>query len=392
MQAAPELDEQIRRHEGYLTRDAANLPLRLTLGDLYRRAGRLDEAAASYDECERLAPGHAAARSRMALVRIAQHRFAEAESALRGLLADGATAADADPALLHNLALALYHQRRFAEARDCFAQAAQRGLDVPANDAGLARASHHLGDLPAAIEAARRWVERAPGAASRSYLALLHMDGNDTARGEQLAREALAEQPENVDANIVCGLALAEKQDSAQARVHFETALRHEPDSGRAWLGLGLARLHAGEHAGAIEALQRAAEIYPDNPGYVVALGWAHLTARDAAAARGAFEQAVRVDRTFAESHGGLAAALAMESRIAEAREEIQVALRLDRNCFGAQYARAAILAIQGHQAASTSLFVRIFQQSPAAGSPTLARQLQIHSAKNDGPRKPGPP
>ena len=66
-------------------------------------------------------------RSRWASALLALHRFDEAEQMLRALVDQG----DADPALLHNLGLAVYQQRRWIEAADLFAKADAAGLQSP---------------------------------------------------------------------------------------------------------------------------------------------------------------------------------------------------------------------------------------------------------------------
>jgi tetratricopeptide (TPR) repeat protein len=240
-----------------------------------------------------------------------------------------------------------------------------------------------MGQMPAAIEAARRWVALSPESKSLGYLALLYMDNNDAESAREAALRALADDPENADANVVHGMALTEKQEVGQARRHFETALHQEPLNGRAWLGLGLSYLYEADYDKAIEALRKAARIYPGNPGTIVALGWAELSARDPAAAQQTFEQAIRVDRNFGESHGGLAAALAMQQKIDEAQAEILIAQRLDRRGFGAEFARSAIMAIQGNQQGAVSALTRLLDQTPPNSLVPLIEQLRIYAAKN---------
>jgi len=382
------LQQSIQRHESYIKDDAGNVLLRVSLGDLYHQAGRLEEAVATYQQCLRQAPGHPPARSRLASVMITQHRFAEAEKALRELIDAG----DADTALLHNLGLSLFYQERFEEARKCFADAAERGLKVPGNFSYWARALHHLGSMKEAIDACRAWVDAAQDADSKSYLALLYMDNNDTESGRKLALEVLAQKPDDISANIVVGVSATERQEIAQAQRHFETVLRQDQDNGRAWLGLGLAHLYEQRHAQAIEALGNAVRIYPDNPGIIVALGWAQISARDPAAAEQTFERALRADRSFGESHGGLAAALAMQQKLERAEEEIKIAKRLNRQGFGAVFAQTAVLAIRGDKQAATDVFARALQRAPQKGMLPLIEQLRIYSTLKGRAAKPAKP
>lgn len=388
MQTPVTIQDTIARHEAYLESDPANLLLRLDLGDLYHRAGRTKEAIGCYEECLLQDPGCVSARSRLASVMITQHRFAEAESALRDLLSKGET----DAALTHNLGLSLYYQERWDEARKCFEDAAAQGLQIPTNFAYLARTLHHLGSMPEAIDNCRRWAELAPDTASKSYLALLYMDSNDTERARQLALEVVAQAPHDVNANVVLGVSSTEKQDMAAARAHFHAVLRQEDHNGRAWLGLGLVHLYEGEHEKAIEALERATHIYAHNAGAIVALGWAKLSAKDPVGAEQVFEQAIRVDRSFAESHGGLASALALQQKIDRAREEIKIARRLNPLGFGAEFAQVTILALQGQKQAATNLFNRALERSPREGMLPLVEQLRIYTTKKGLAAKPAQP
>jgi tetratricopeptide (TPR) repeat protein len=289
---------------------------------------------------------------------------------------------DHDPALLHNLGLTLYFQHHFADAAELFAEAATGGLAAATNFAYLARSFHHLGQMTDAIAAGERWMRLAPGVDSQSYLALLHMDDGNTEAGRQLALDVLLQDPENVDANVVVGSSMVERQESEQARRHFETALEQDRENGRAWLGLGLVHLYEQQHDQAISALQNAVRIFPDNSGMMVTLGWAKLINKDPAGAQQIFEIALNVDRTFSESHAGLAASLALQMKLDRAQEEVNLAKRLDRNSIGAEVAMSFIQAAHGNQQAAADAFSRALQRSPQEGLPPLIEHLKIYSNK----------
>lgn len=378
MNLPPELSKAIERYENYVKVDANNPLLWIELGDLYHRAGRLEDATACYERCLTHKPDHAPARSRLASVMITQHRFAEAEKALRELMDGGIT----DPALLHNLGLTLYYQQRWDEAKDAFGDAAAGGLKAPTNYAYLARTFHHLGRMEEAIDAGRRWADAAQNDESKSYLALLYMDDGNTESGRELALDVLSRNPDDVDANVVAGACSVEQQEADHARRHFEIALRHDKDNGRAWLGLGLVHLYDQEYKEAIDALENATRIYPDNPGIVVTLGWAKIIAKDPVGAEQVFEQALRVDRNFSESHGGLAAALAFQQKLDRAEEEIKLAKRLDPASFGADIARTVVLAVQGKQQNAADVFTEMLERSPQEGVLPLIEQLKIYTTK----------
>src|SRR5712671_1919122 len=105
------LQQSIGKYESYIKADSSNPLLWVALGDLYHRAGRFEEAVASFERSEIESPRGSAAKSRIAAVRISQHRFAEAEAILRELL----EAEPQDAALLYNLGLAQFYQDRWPE-------------------------------------------------------------------------------------------------------------------------------------------------------------------------------------------------------------------------------------------------------------------------------------
>jgi tetratricopeptide (TPR) repeat protein len=378
MQSANAIQENIGRYEQYAKSDPQNVSLLLQLGDLYHQAGRFDDAFACFERCLALEPGNARASGRKGLVMISQHRFADAEA----ILAKAANEGDRDPALLHNLGLAVYYQHRWGDARKYFADAATKGLMAPSNFAYLARALHHMSEMPDAIKACESWMELARDDASKSYLALLHTDGGNMDTARRLGLEVLAQDAANVDANVAVGSASIERQESDLARSCFGLALSRDPENGRAWLGMGLVHLYDQETPQAIHALESAARIFPDNAGIAVTLGWAHLIDKNAAAAEQAFENALRVDRTFAESHAGLAAALALQNKLDRAQEEIKLAKRLDPGSIGADVAKTFLLSAQGQQRQATDVFTNVLKQSPRKGVAPLIEQLRIYTRK----------
>ena len=372
------LQSSIAKHESYIKADPHNALLWVTMGDLYHRAGRFEEAVASFERSLIETPRSAAAQGRIASVRISQHRFAEAESVLRELLASEPDSA----ALLYNLGLAQFYQDKWQAARQSFDRALSLGLKTRDNLAYLTRSLHHLGRTREAIESCNRWLEQAQDDPSKAYLALLEMDEGNMARAQELAQDVLSRDPENLHASAVAGAWSVEQQEMQAAERYFGNILRRQPENGRAWLGLGLIRLYEQKQADAVEALQQAVRLMPEHSGTVVALGWAHLAARDMRAAEKTFRQAVALDRNFAEAHGGLASALALQARIDEAQQEVRLANGLDRANFGARFAQAVLLTIRGKKQLATELLVKVLEQSPAPGAQPLIEHLRLYGAK----------
>jgi tetratricopeptide (TPR) repeat protein len=385
------LELSIAKHESYIKADSHNALLWLALGDLYHQAARFEEAVAAFERSLIESPERSAARGRIALVRISQHRFSEAEA----ILLDLVRAEPESAALLYNLGLAQFYQDKWREAQQSFDRALSLGLTTRDNLAYLTRSLHHLGQMREAIEFGNRWLGEAQDDQSKAYLALLEMDDGNMPRANELAQDVLTRDPENLHASTVAGAYSVERQDMEAAEKFFGNVLRREPENPRAWLGLGLVRLYQQKHAEAIPALERAVSLMPDNSGTIVALGWARLAAKDARGAEKTFREAIAVDRNFAEAHGGLASTLALQVRVDEAQQEIRLAHRLDPANFGGSFAQAVLLKIRGKDELATELLAKVLQQAPAADAQPLIEHLRIYGAKQlpktPPPRSHGP-
>lgn len=377
-----ELEAAITKYESYVKADPQNAMLWLALGDYYHRAGRFEQALASFEHSLKESPDLVAARSRIALVYISQHRFAEATTLLRELLAS----APDDASLCYNLGLALFYQQQWSEAEQQFSHALVLGLRTHDNLAYLSRCLHYLGKTREAIEFCSLWMADARDDISQAYLALLEMDDGNMPRARELADQVLTRDPDNVDAGIVVGTASVEQQEMATAEKLFANILRHQPENPRAWLGLGMIYLYQQKHSESIAALDKANRLMPDNSGTLVALGWAHLAARNVRGAEQTFRRALEVDHNFGEAHGGLASALALQGRVDEARESTRVAHRLNPANFGGHFANTVMLSLQGKTELATRRLAELLQQAPAPDAPSLLEHLRLYGIKHTQP------
>lgn len=393
MTTLAETEQSIARYERYVNSDPHNALLWLNLGDQYHKGGRFDEAIASYERAQIESPESSAARSRIASVYISQHRFDQAEQLLLGFLAQK----DGDVALIYNLGLTQFYQEKWDAAYESFSRALALGLRSDDNLAYLTRTLHHLGKTREAIEFCNQWAEQANNSASSGYLALLEMDDGNMPRARELAQQVLARDPSNNDAAAVVGTWSVEEQEMEQAEGLFNAILSRQPNNPRAWLGLGLVRMYQQKHSEAIPALERAVQLMPTNVGTIVALGWAHLAARDAVTAEKTFRNAVNTDHNFAEAHGGLASALALQVKVKEAHTAAQIADRLDPANFGAKFAQSVLLTIHGKNEVAKRLLSRVLEHAPAPHSKPLIEHLRLYGARQlkstqpETPKQPPP-
>ena len=377
---SPEAAE-IERYEAYIEADPENTLLWISLGDLYHRAGRRDEAQASFEKCLMIDESNMVARGRLANVLITNHRFDEAEKVIRGVLANSEEA----PVLLHNLGISLFYQSKFDEANRSFSHARDAGLRAPNNLAYMVYSLHKQNETGAALELAKTWMQESPGLETEGYVSMLEMDHGDMEAAKKRADAVLAESPDNPDANIVVGTWHVEQHETDQALTNFQRVIDKEPDNPRGWQGQGLVYMYRRDFPRAIASVEKALELMPDYETNHLIIGWARLSNKDAIGAEKAFRAAVNANRNFAEAHGGLATALVFQQRIDEAREEIKRARGLDPNGFGAVFAHSIILNLQGKREVSAKLLAKMLDQRPEPRSKPLIEHIQQY-LQSQGP------
>lgn len=365
--------QKLHTYETFVERDPDNALLRIELGDLYMQAGRCEDALSSYDACPPASEYSPKARARCASALLALGRPAEAERTLRELVDE----VGPDPVLVHNLGVALAKQQQWAAACAQFAAAAAAGFRHPSNQVQWIHSLQQQGDLEAALEVGTRWARESPGPQSQGVLAVLHLDLDSFDEAARLAQAVLAVAPDDPNAGVVVATAHLLEADAASARRLLEPVVARDPANARAWMALGLALLIAGEPANAVTALRRCTAILSANPGAAVALAWANLVAEGPQAAERDFLRAVEVNRSFGESHGGLAVVQALQGRLDEARHSIRLAERLSPDAaYGAQYAQAIIAATEGRQEQSVRMIQDILRTTIKEGLPSLAQVL----------------
>lgn len=393
-QAGPAGDDldAIERFEGYLKVDPDNTLLRTELGDLYHRAGRFDDAKKTYQAALDHDAGNPILRGRLAAVAISEQRFSEAEAILRELRENEK---DGENGVLdHNLGVSLVYQKRWDEALECFERARASGATGLESQAYLTRTLHQKADFSRAIEECKAWLAQANSDDVEGYLSLLEGDaGQDPVAAQARAQKVLARSPDNVDAAVVVGTEMLEKQKLAKSKEMFTRLTKRAPNNPRAWFGLGLAALMDLRHDDAIRYFRKTLELIPGHAGTLVTLGWVYITQQDPFTAEGIFREAVASDRTLAEAHGGLASALVAEFRFDEAMQTIRRARGLDKRCFGAAYATSLMWELKGKHEQATKLFTKYLEVRPREDSMTAMEAVQIGLARHVRPEPNlGPP
>lgn len=177
-------------------------------------------------------------------------------------------------------------------------------------------------DIPEKLEAARGYFEQALNSDPNYPLALAglsHVEGqyyrnldasqDRLRRSEQLARRALALDPQLVDAHLAIGRAYANRYDYAGAAEKFREATRLEPDNPYAWdyLSWALAYQQPPDAAGAEKAARESVRLQPTLFAAYYHLGRALFLQRRYQEAAAAFEHARTLYPAFTAPHLGLA-------------------------------------------------------------------------------------
>ena len=296
------------------------------------------------------------------------------------------------PAVIYNTAFARFYSGDYTSTSALLAHHATQ-VDSPEALLLHARALHHQ-EL---TEEAEPLVVRAIGLApthieARGLLALLRYENDELPGALSLARDVLAEDPDQLDALIANASAHFDQRDTVAARNVWTHTVNVHPRCGRAWSGLGLLEFYALEFDQAEEHLRNAVEYMPDHIGTWHVLSWIRILRGDSASAREALLKAYELDRNFGETHGGLAVVDIMDGLEEEGRFGIRRALKLNPDSLSASYAQMLLLQRQGKQEEARQVVEHVMAQTSPDGQNSglvlLERWRQEHQ---DERRKPAP-
>jgi tetratricopeptide (TPR) repeat protein len=327
------LNERVNRLQGYLAQDPHNLALQADVADACLQAARWADARSVLARTVAQAPNDGPARYRLALVARMEGQLEEAAGLLNALLGEGIDA----PAIRLELAHTAAASGDWATAKQALAPLDAWALPAAVGDDVLLlrlRAMHHLTELDEALALGAQWAAvrgDAMPTLGMAALATLSLDaGQVDAAAQWLVRAGSEAVAHNAELLGAAGFVDLHEGRLAEAATRFAASTDVQPAMGRGHLGSGLAQAALGRMPAAIEALRRATETMPTHLGSWHALAWMQLLSNDVAAATATFEQALALDRTFGDSHGGVALMAALRGDRALAQESIRVGQRLD--------------------------------------------------------------
>jgi tetratricopeptide (TPR) repeat protein len=146
---------------------------------------------------------------------------------------------------------------------------------------------------------------------------------------DELARQALAAEPDNADALHTLGLVAYQSHRLAEAIEHLRRAVSLQPEVALYHANLGEMCRMAGRLDEAIAAGQRAIEINPDNSAALSNLGIALFDQDKFEEALAYYERAIALQSDFAQAHSNYGNALLRLKRFADAEQSYRRALEL---------------------------------------------------------------
>jgi tetratricopeptide (TPR) repeat protein len=325
----------------YLSSDPQNDHLRADVFQAALETGRLDLADAEVSRALVERPDDPVWQHRQTSLLLAERKYEEARDALQALLTTGVS----DPAVVHDLAFALFRLGQTEEA----ARTVQPLLTLPEDRTGLAwglwlRCQHRLERTGEALKAFRaRFAAEGASADAVGVASLMAVDAGQLADADRWSAAALQQLPTQLEALVARGTLAFGAGALQEAMTCFERALALSPRDGRTWSSVAMAQMAALDLPRADEAFGRALETMPDHTGTWIARGWCQLFLNKFEEAQRSFQEAVNRDRNLSEGHGGLAVALARLGDAGQAEREIEIALRLDPKGLGARYAEAVL-------------------------------------------------
>lgn len=351
--------QRLDRLDGFLRDDPSNNALLIDAFETALSCGEWERASLYLKQGRTLHAEPLAWRLREGDFWLAQQRYDEALEVLETLTNTPQPPAGFAEVLLHNLAFIELRHGRYA---DCIArlapvlEASNAAVGAESERPLIAtralqqlwlRALHRDGEISRAMawtlqaEQQRRLDAQAAGIAS-----LIAVDASDFAAAQRWSAASLgdgAQAASPVEGLVTqASLALAAR-DAARATYFADAALQRQPGDGRAWSTRGFASLLANDLPAAHSAFLQALSAMAQHIGTWHGMGWTQILQGDLAGAYTSFDTALALDRNFAESHGGLAVVLAMQSLHKEAKEQAELALRLDKSNLSGRYAQALL-------------------------------------------------
>ena len=337
-----EIEAKLSKFNDFLAADPNNLNLLADIIDSNIYLKNYDEAKNKISDALNIEKDNPYFRLRLSTVLIAEADYEGSIAITSDLILNNFI----DPEIKFNHGYALALNGQYEEAKEPL-------LDLYINQhhfqllpATLIRTLHHLGEFDEAIEIAKSHVENHPEDGSvAGMLSLLYFDNDDFSNAQTAAANALKLAPNNLDALVSAAGSYIGDEKIDEASEVLKRALTLEPNNGRVLAKIGLINMLNQDLSAAEVNMQKALKAMPEHIGSWHVLGWIQILQQKINEAEFTFNHALDLDRTFGESHGGLAVIEAIKGNWAKADEYSKVAKKLDGAVMSTYY--VAILKLQ---------------------------------------------
>jgi tetratricopeptide (TPR) repeat protein len=189
------------------------------------------------------------------------------------------------------------------------------------------------GDLPGALEAARKAAEKSPTFGfGWERVAELEFGFGRTGEAAKALETSLALAPDNAQALALRGFLFSARNRMSEARASFERAITTDGALGNAWLGRGLCKIRAGDTRGGLQDLETAAALEPNRSLLRGYLGKGFAQAGDPRRAAHELELARRLDPQDPTSWLYAALLNQQQNRFNEGIKDLEKSLDLNDN------------------------------------------------------------
>jgi tetratricopeptide (TPR) repeat protein len=338
-----EKPQKLSRYLSFLSQDGDNVSLLLDTLNLAIELGEVKLADSLVSEHQNNYNSNAAFNSLAGHIKLALGLYDEAIERLTTAISQGGT----DPSTYLNLAHAYHFFYKPELALPILRDHSELGELFPSIYHVLYARVLHFTDAPElAIKELKKFhADNETTAESAGLLSLILFEQDDqTGEALKLANDALAKNPNAIEALVARTSLYVESGHYELALMDIQNAVELYPKNGRAWSSLAQVEFNNFNFIGAKEAAAKAV-LYMDNHiGTWHLLGWAHLMLNELPDALEAFEKSYQLDRTFAETHGGLAAVYAHMGDVKQANNHIKLADKLDSEGLASTYAKMILL------------------------------------------------
>lgn len=336
------------------------------LADIYKKTGRLEEAAEAYRRILEIAPDFLPARVHLAQVLLAGNQAAEARTELEKALAVDPESPGAH-AVLGEVALS---QKDYAQAAENLAFALER---VPAANRlhyPLAMAYRGLGEMEKAREHLRQ-------------------SGAVGLKVPDPWMDALEKLATGERVHLLRGRQAFAAGRYAEAAEEFRQAVAADPRSARALVNLGSALGQMGDIPGAMVELRKALEVAPGN--FTAHLNLALLLASQGWDEEAVlhFQAALEANYTDSQAHLEMGRALQRLGRLEEAEKHLREAWTMDPASAPAHLAHAALLVQMKRYAEAVERLDWALERMPHEASLTWALARVLEGAPDPEVRDP---